>query len=205
MDTYSSHKCKFESCDRNAAGRDGYCKKHHHQVERHGTVLTRTSRDPNEVRNMGTYLEIDMYNRQNLVIGTMLISQEDFHLVDSKKVALAKNGYPVIKHKNTVRSVHVLVLPVKQGNYVDHINHNKLDNRRENLRETTPLQSAQNMKAVGTVYNKTKRRWLVGITVNKVRHYVGSYKTKEEAVLYYRDAIKTYFGEYAYIYEPQEA
>lgn len=200
---YMSIKCSVSWCDRKSENSDGYCKKHHHHIERYGRIKQRTTRDPNEVRPRNGYYEIDMYDKNSDITGTMLISDEHYCLVKGKKIVLAKNGYPCIKDGNTIKMVHKIILPVSNGNYVDHINHIKTDNRIDNLREVTPTQSAQNIYAIGARYDKTKERWIVSLKVNGIRKYIGTYKIKEEAIQKYREATKIYYGEYAYRYQEE--
>ncbi len=72
---------------------------------------------------------------------------------------------------------------------VDHINRNKLDNRKCNLRITNQRVNAINSKlpSNNTSGHKGVRlnkhgSWVASITVNKKHIYIGSFRTKEEAV-----------------------
>lgn len=194
-------KCSVEWCDRKAENRNGFCKKHHHQFVRHGKILSRTTRDPNEIRDVGTHLEIDLYDKNGEKTTTMLLSKESYDLIKGKKIRLSKIGYPTLSYGKISKYVHKIILPVKNGNYVDHINHIRTDNRLENLREVTPTQSAQNMEALGCTYSKERKKWRVNISVQKKTIYLGQYNTKEVAIREYRKAVKHYFGEYAYNYK----
>lgn len=69
---------------------------------------------------------------------------------------------------------------------LDHINHNKSDNRIFNLREVTAAQNMQNVRAarnpsglIGITFSRN--RWVPSIRVNGVKKYLGVYKTPEEA------------------------
>src|SRR5207302_2064645 len=85
----------------------------------------------------------------------MLISKNDLTLVIYYKWYLGKNGYPITygsydnKHKFgcPVTIYHLLYGNLEKGYVIDHINRNRLDNRRENLRICTALQNS---------YNRTK-------------------------------------------------
>lgn len=110
----------------------------------------------------------------------------------------------------------VLGRELKRSEIVDHINHNGLDNRRENLRIVTHSQNMQNSrtKARGgkaSIYKGVtltrSGRWLtyIGSARGKVkREYLGRYDTEEEAALAYDKKAKELFGEYANLNFPEE-
>lgn len=88
---------------------------------------------------------------------------------------------------------------------VDHINHDKMDNRRCNLRLATRLQNNQNMAKSkanqsgykGVCLHKPSGKWLACIKVNGVRRYLGYFTDKLEAAKAYDEAARLYFGEFA--------
>ena len=79
-----------------------------------------------------------------------------------------------------------------EASFVDHINQDKLDNRRTNLRFVDGLRSSMNMPlrsdnstGVTGVSNKLKggsKGYRAYITVNKKRIELGTYKTLEDAM-----------------------
>lgn len=86
--------------------------------------------------------------------------------------------------------MHRLVLGLgKNTPWVDHINGDRLDNRRENLRLVTPFESAQNLRARktgrvnpdsqrrGVTWSKTLNCWQVRVR----KKYIGSFPTVAEA------------------------
>src|SRR5574343_140474 len=83
----------------------------------------------------------------------VLFDEEDRKIIDSYSWRIkckmgSQNNYVAcniwINGKRTVRYLHQLILP--NVKYVDHINRNSLDNRRENLRSVTSKQNYQNAK-----------------------------------------------------------
>ena len=87
---------------------------------------------------------------------------------------------------------------------VDHINGDKLDNRKVNLRIITRQQNNMNKssrknstsKYIGvSFYNKTKR-WVAEIRVNDKRVYIGSFLNEEDAAKARDIATLEHFGEY---------
>ncbi len=97
---------------------------------------------------------------------------------------------------------------IGDGKYVDHINHDTLDNRRSNLRVCTNKQNCRNSKPrigcssryKGVCYAKcgTKRakRWVVNIKHDDGIHRK-RFKTELEAGRHYNKMAILFFGEYA--------
>lgn len=80
--------------------------------------------------------------------------------------------------------MHVEIARPPDGMQVDHINLDKLDNRRANLRVVTPAQNAQNLPAWSAtgyrnVYRTKNGRYMVQFS--KPYAYHGVYATPEEA------------------------
>ena len=90
---------------------------------------------------------------------------------------------------------------------VDHINGNRLDNRKENLRLVTPQQNNMNRKPLknstskykGVFWDKNRNKWLVLIMIGDKSRYLGRYQDEREAALAYDKAAKKLFGEYAHL------
>ncbi len=87
------------------------------------------------------------------------------------------------------------------GKVIDHINHNTLDDRKENLREASQAENARNRKglsvsnttgAVGVYWSKQKNRWQTRLQFNNEDIYGGSYKNFEDAVAARRQLEITY-------------
>lgn len=79
--------------------------------------------------------------------------------------------------KVTIR-LHRLVVDAPEGKVVDHLNNDKLDNRKSNLRVCTQKDNAQNRKGIkGYVWDMSKGKWMV-----RYRNtFYGRYATESEA------------------------
>ena len=90
------------------------------------------------------------------------------------------------------------ILGVDSSLYVDHVNGNTLDNRRENLRLVTARQNAQNQHKPkssiypGVVWHKRDYRWQAQIYVNGKNLFLGTFLIERDAFVAYVTACKTY-------------
>lgn len=102
--------------------------------------------------------------------------------------------------------MHELVLGVApQGKVWDHIDRDKLNNQRHNLRLVTQAQNRMNSCSSsstgfkGVTWHKRKGKYEVKIMKDGVSYYLGSYHTKQEAAIVYNKKAKELFGEYAFL------
>lgn len=97
--------------------------------------------------------------------------------------------------------LHRMLLP--HATFVDHIDGDKLNNRRANLRACTPKQSARNTCARGRSGYKgvshfaPTNKWRARIRVDGETHYLGHYASAEDAAHAYDAAARRLHGEYA--------
>lgn len=101
------------------------------------------------------YIQIELLgNHAKQNDSNILISKNSISVVINYNWYLGKNGYPVtygtvdnkIRYGKGIK-LHKLLFPnIEKGLVVDHINHNKLDNRMENLRVCTSKQNSYNTK-----------------------------------------------------------
>ena len=115
--------------------KDNLCKKHLQQLKKFGEFKDHNPRnkfDPNEIRINGEIAELDVYDLSGNVIKTYKFDSEDYDVVSKYKWNLGADGY-CRSGSSSVR-LHRLVLGVKEGCQVDHINLDITDNRKCNLR-----------------------------------------------------------------------
>ena len=106
--------------------------------------------------------------------------------------------------------MHRLLINAQPGQHVDHINGDRLDNRRANLRLVTNTQNQQNKRTPshntsghkGVCWHKGSGKWHVRITVNGKRLHLGYTRDRETAARLYDAAARRFFGEYAHLNYP---
>ena len=94
---------------------------------------------------------------------------------------------------------------------VDHKDHNKLNNLKNNLRWCTHQQNNFNRCAYnkaksvykGVKWDSTKKRWEVRLSIGPRRMRFGRYRTETEAALAYDAAARKYHGEFAWLNFPE--
>ena len=106
--------------------------------------------------------------------------------------------------------LHHFVLGLRGAARIDHVNHETLDNQRENLRPATRSQNAANMrkqtgtssKYKGVCWPKHTRKWAAYIKVDYKRTHLGLYETEDAAARAYDAAVLDAWGEFAQLNFP---
>ena len=131
--------CTIELCGKPHLAK-GYCQKHYYRAKR-GQSLTAKSRfDRRPATIDGDIATIELGNGK----GFTQIDADDAHL-DKHNWCLSGDGYPMTFVKGKLVKLHHLVLGKPENGLVtDHINRNKLDNRKENLRFVTQRENLLN-------------------------------------------------------------
>jgi hypothetical protein len=144
------------------------------------------------------------------------MDDDTYELIKDRSWYLDTKGYlcrkQMVDGKYKFVYLHKMLCPVKEGNYVDHIDNDKLNNQRENLREATPAQSACNTrrnrkgasqyKGVSKVVSKYKDKeyvtWTARVKKDGKVVYNKGFKTEIEAAKAYDIEAEKAHGEFAY-------
>lgn len=190
-----------------------YCKRHFLQMYRHGKILESTIYDRNEIIIEGDIARIIIKNAKQQKVAECIIDAKDINKIKDLKWFLSF-GYCVTKSVDFVDGIDLAnILFDDYVNKYDHINHNRLDNRRINLRPVTSHQNSMNMgkkctnkSGVTGVRKKIVNsgiRWYASITYNYESIWLGIYDTFDEAVHARLKGEIKYFGEYSPNYDPE--
>lgn len=140
-----------------------------------------------------------------------LVDDEDYDFLNQWKWHYHSMGYASrrkwIKGQNRQESIlmHRFLMNTPVGMDTDHINRNKLDNRRSNLQICTKglnhqrakLQSNNTTGYKGIVWYKPTNRWRVAIKFNKKGIHLGYFKELTEAISAYNNKALELFGSMA--------
>lgn len=103
-------------------------------------------------------------------------------------------GYMQMKFNGKLTTFQRFVWMYHHGEWpngeIDHINGDQLDNRIENLRVVSKQENARNTGKrvnntsgiIGVSFDKTRNKWLAGITVNYKHVGLGRFENKEDAI-----------------------
>ena len=137
---------------------------------------------------------LDEYGVLNINGTEFLFDIEDLTIINSRNWYVDKDGYLASSYiyagRRCFAMFHRIVMNAKPGQTVDHINRNRNDNRKSNLRCCSHfennlnrgLRSTNKSGVIGVYYDNKRNKWIANITYNKKRIFIGRFKTKQEAV-----------------------
>lgn len=140
-----------------------------------------------------------------------LVSESDYrHLMGMKWHAHVSSHGFVYARNGDGTAMHVYLLKPPRGMLVDHINGDKLDNRRENLRLATSEENSRNVQKVsgrssrykGVAWDAARKKWKAQIQAEGKQKTLGRFDSEEEAARVYDAAAKAAFGEFAFLNFP---
>lgn len=88
---------------------------------------------------MDKFYGITIHNKDG-IIGHAKVSEDDYDTVCVIRWCLDQNGYV----SSSIGRMHRVIMEAKDGEIIDHINNDHLDNTRTNLRIVTHSQNSQN-------------------------------------------------------------
>lgn len=129
----------------------------------------------------------------------------------SQHICAVRADYSDGRNDRRTVYMHRAILGVTSSDlHVDHINHDALDNRRVNLRVTTPQQNSWNQRATigssafkGVCWHKDTGKWYAQIRHMNKRQYLGVYESEIDAAKAYDEAARALYGEFAVVNFPE--
>jgi hypothetical protein len=143
-------------------------------------------------------------------ISPTFVDDEDFPLLNRYTWHVDPKGYVVTSLYGTTVRLHRFILNPPNNVQIDHINGDKLNNCKENLRLATNTENQRNVpkrkeinkkptssKYKGVYFRKDAKKWVARIAVDGERIHLGMYDNEEKAARMYNAWAKDYFGEFA--------
>lgn len=151
-------------------------------------------RPDNEIIKKGNISYLVLYGRDGNEIAIAIIDSNSINLVKGKRWYLS-SGY-VRTHLPTGKReyLHHVIVGKHLSKVVDHINQNKLDNRRKNLRIVSKAVNLLNGKRKFLGVTFYDNRWIAQLGVKGKHMELGRFIRKADAMRCYREARRKYHG-----------
>jgi hypothetical protein len=173
------------------------------EIEKFGAVF-----DRRDIQIDGDVARIPLHGQKGKFYGWSTVDIEDLHLVEQIAWTLDPRGYVAGTPKGRGNNItmHRLLIygEIVKGGTTDHINGDRTDNRRSNLRRCTQAQNSRNTvlaknntSGVKGVSKTIEGKWKARITFERKNIHIGVYDTKEEAAAAYSSAALVLHGDFA--------
>ena len=141
--------------------------------------------------------------------GYALVDKEDYEYLNQWEWRRETLGYAcrfeTIDGKRRLIKMHRVIAQVPEDMCTDHINMDRLENRKENLRVATKSQNSMNTRVrkdsttgyKGVYKRKSTGMYRVHIAKDGVKRWLGQFPTAQEAARRYNEEAVKLFGEYA--------
>lgn len=138
-----------------------------------------------------------------------LVDDEDFEFLNKWHWSYSRHhtsGGTVLRNdKGKMIKLHRQIMGAKSGQQVDHINRDRLDNRRSNLRFCDNSQNRANSKIrkdnqsgyAGVHFNKDKKKWQAILYFHSKKYFLGYFTDKNNAIKARQEAESKIFKDYA--------
>lgn len=141
-------------------------------------------------------IQLGGHYKNSKIKGYAIIDDDDFEYLNQWNWYINDDGYAMRSQNVGYRKhinirMHRVVNNTPKDSITDHINRNRLDNRKNNLRTVTINQNninsgvrTDNTSGVkGVSWSETRRKWRTYITLNYKFIHLGNFKKKEDAVI----------------------
>lgn len=147
------------------------------------------------------------WKANNVLAGYALVDDEDYEKLNKYRWNIGSGYLYSSKRvgKRTIKTtLHKIILSAPDGMDIDHIDGNKWNNQKSNLRFATRAENSRNQgtknvnkKYKGVYFDKNKSHWYVQIKYNYKIYCLGIYKSEDEAALAYDYGAMILFQQFA--------
>lgn len=184
----------FETIDKAVCYRDEYMKTYEKVIDKPAIII----------RNINNDCVLELF-KNKIIVGEILVDQDIYEELSKIRWSLGQKYVSgCVNGKKT--KIHRYIMNYNGDNYIDHINNNPLDNRKQNLRIVTPQQNAMNKNSLknstsqylGVSMEKTKTmvKWVARIKHNGKNVRLGAFNNEIQAAKARDIATIKYYGEY---------
>lgn len=162
--------------------------------------LRKSRKKYNEYSFVNEYVVGKTFNGDNFYFDI-----EDYDVINKYCWYVDTDGYLRSHKDSTTIQMHRLIMGFPIGLVIDHIDGNKLNNRKSNLRICSIgdndrhkiTESKSKSRVYGVFFDKRIKKWGSKINYNGKNYYLGSFDKFEDAVIARRKAELKYFREFA--------
>ena len=201
--------CSVEGCGRKHYGK-GYCNMHYQQWKRHEKITRMKSLiSKNDIIEYDDYIELILRNKEGKEVARTKIDKDDANKVCSitwcaKSNSNDDNSNNLYAFNSCHGYLHRFIMNIDDEEIqVDHINHDKLDNRKHNLRlcnqsenQSNVLVKKHNKLGIKNIRKTLSGTYCVRIVKNGIV-YRKNFATLEEAIEARDKKLKELHGEFA--------
>lgn len=167
-----------------------------------GDCMGRNKFTPNEIVLLDEYAELILYDKNNIECARSKIDLEEVDRVSKYKWNYT-NGYVRNVKKGMFLHNFILNRTPNKVDVVDHINRDRCDNRKHNLRVVDYTingfnkgkQSNNTSGHVGVSWEKSRGKWEVHIKRNRKKIFLGYFENLEDAVKRRKQAELEFYNE----------
>src|SRR5690625_2615678 len=150
----------------------------------------------------------------NIRVASYTDNEEKYKWYVKKDGYMYRNASTEELKRDMPRSIamHRQLMGFPKGKTIDHINHDKLDNRLSNLRVASYADNQANSRKLkrtsskykGVRYHRRDNVWHAYITIKSKQKHLGTFKSEKDRSEAYNNAAKRFFGEFALLNNLEE-
>lgn len=141
---------------------------------------------------------------------SFIFDSSDLSLIEGKRFYISPQGYPMYKNDDKDEPLTKILMNPEENKVIDHIDGDRANNRRSNLRIANLSENAWNTALMttnssgykGVYFHKASGKYHVSIRVNGQRIFIGYFDNPEDGARAYDEAARFFHGEFACVNFP---